>query len=712
MAALHVLAVAVEVSLSLVLKVQGAAYRQYPQDTATLLGQPVTLYCSFSGLSAGDVVNWHWYNPSSEAKLYHISAGSVVAPEFSRYSIVGNTQRGEYNLYIKDTSQEDEGNYRCSVFSVRDTKDIELKIIVPPPVSPEITGPRTPRTEGKGLVLTCQSRGGRPLPKLVWYNGTTRQPPVRSVSRVQHRSESVFSELVLPFLTRWDNGANISCVADQGFPKIAPPRTTFRKIHVRYAPIVHVPEPVVQAVEGAPANLTCEVDSNPKSEVLWRKFGGPLPEGAEHRGPVLTIPKVTRPDAGIFQCRADNNVKPAGFGTTTLEVLYAPSIKPSFEPEVSVLYGQEVFRQDCSADGKPQPRVRWLRHDTHRLYDNPLTLAPVTYQAEGRYVCVASSVGFPDANRETSINVIGRPDVLSDPSTTSLAGGDSIRLTCTIAADPPPDSLVWTFRGPEGEETRYRGGKNGDVTVTTVVTDRIRSVLSIDSAYAWHSGDYICKATNMFGSDQEEFRVRVKGSKWVLIAAIIVSVATGILLVTIGILCLGLRRGWLFCKKSNGTVDRPDIDPGLYTSQQVDHEISLPSSFDIRADPEKADLCQRDLMARRFKPLPPAKLPPGRFHPVPPEHHTSYVWTEAVPDYSSTERLRPTDDRRVPDQKHQPRADGAATFCRSSRRVDGISKPTIDSDRHETDWRTAHTRMSAAEDYRHRRKQIIAILSD
>ncbi|KAI8520804.1 hypothetical protein Bbelb_005580 [Branchiostoma belcheri] len=204
--------------------------------------------------------------------------------------------------------------------------------------------------------------------------------------------------------------------------------------------------------------------------------------------------------------------------------------------------------------------------------------------------------------------------------------------------------------------------------------------------------------------------MRSKRSKWVLIAAIIVSVATGILLVTIGILCLGLRRGWLFCRKSNGTADRPDIDPGLYTSQQVDHEISLPSSFDIRADPEKADLCQRDLMARRFKPLPPAKLPQGRFQP---ENHTSYVWTEAVPDYSSTERLRPTDDRRVPDQKqHQPRADGAATFCRSARRVDGLGKPTIDTGRHETDWRTAHTRMSAAEDYRHRRKQIIAILSD
>ncbi|KAI8520806.1 hypothetical protein Bbelb_005600 [Branchiostoma belcheri] len=426
---------------------QGAAYRQYPQDTATLLGQPVTLYCSFSGLSPGDVVNWHWYNPSSEAKLYHISAGSLVAPEFSRYSIVGNAQRGEYNLYIQDTRQEDEGNYRCSVFSVRETKDIELKIIaahptrprsieegpispmqreartflevgrirklhgsvtrginqypvfgfsnfpdakypgregtasgtspgippggsvislrqmmaeilpfmklypglrngeagsrvfrsflppttilhtyqqvegrarcgaksvschmrerpeqgrapvswpnlgqlhphfevtcvsnkqqshqtlvfqtnpfvqeqvrpvvlasggfplhtgdcgralielnendyiknVPPPASPKITGPLAPRTEGKGLVLTCQSRGGRPLPKLVWYNGTTRQPPVRSVSRVQHRSEMVSSDLVLPFLTRWDNGANISCVADQGFPKIAPPRAT------------------------------------------------------------------------------------------------------------------------------------------------------------------------------------------------------------------------------------------------------------------------------------------------------------------------------------------------------------------------------------------------------------------------------------------------------------------------------------------------------
>ncbi|KAI8520805.1 hypothetical protein Bbelb_005590 [Branchiostoma belcheri] len=427
-----------------------------------------------------------------------------------------------------------------------------------------------------------------------------------------------------------------------------------------HSPVVTVPEPVVQAVEGAPANLTCEVDSNPRAEVLWRKFGGSLPEGAQHRGSVLAIPKVTRPDAGIFQCRADNDVKPAGFGTTTLEVLYlgagrsfdtafrricnaffcrppynqppredipsikpapsrictlfagvtvlqrarrdkspagkgfqascrsskynpadetmdAPSIKPSFESEVSVLYGQEVFRQDCTADGKPQPRCAGsvTTRTACTTTRSPSPPSPTRQRA-------ATSASPP---AETSINVIGRryiyqrheyvhficqrhrytspanviqarnlwmngssetvrkrifrglssnwrvgkpptnqtvgrsdmksnstmvrskahtvdflkPDVLSDPSTTSLAGGDSIRLTCTIAADPPPDSLVWTFRGPDGEETRYHGGKSGDVTVTTVVTDRIRSVLSIDAAYAWHSGDYTCKATNMFG---------------------------------------------------------------------------------------------------------------------------------------------------------------------------------------------------------------------
>ncbi|KAI8508298.1 cell-cell adhesion, partial [Branchiostoma belcheri] len=96
--------------------VDAAVYRTVPQSTAVLLGHDVTLNCSLSGLSEQDVVNWHWYNRASQDKFRHISAGSVVRNELSRYSIVGDTGGGEFNLRIQNARLEDEGKYQCSVF--------------------------------------------------------------------------------------------------------------------------------------------------------------------------------------------------------------------------------------------------------------------------------------------------------------------------------------------------------------------------------------------------------------------------------------------------------------------------------------------------------------------------------------------------------------------------------------------------------------------
>ncbi|XP_035686852.1 uncharacterized protein LOC118423054 [Branchiostoma floridae] len=106
-----------------------ATYRVRPESTAVLINRTVSLRCAFDGLSAKDQVNWYWYNPRSAAKLYHISSGLNVAPEFPRYLIAGNQKKGEFHLKIQNALPEDEGNYRCSVFSVRDAGDAKLTVV-------------------------------------------------------------------------------------------------------------------------------------------------------------------------------------------------------------------------------------------------------------------------------------------------------------------------------------------------------------------------------------------------------------------------------------------------------------------------------------------------------------------------------------------------------------------------------------------------------
>ncbi|KAI8480594.1 hypothetical protein Bbelb_416660 [Branchiostoma belcheri] len=106
-----------------------AFYRRRPEATAVLVNHTAMLYCAFDGLAPTDEVNWYWYNPEADDKLYHISARGRVASEFSRHSIVGSSRRGEYNLRIRDVQPGDEGNYRCSVFTVRDAGDARLTVV-------------------------------------------------------------------------------------------------------------------------------------------------------------------------------------------------------------------------------------------------------------------------------------------------------------------------------------------------------------------------------------------------------------------------------------------------------------------------------------------------------------------------------------------------------------------------------------------------------
>ncbi|XP_035686072.1 uncharacterized protein LOC118422547 [Branchiostoma floridae] len=217
---------------------------------------------------------------------------------------------------------------------------------------------------------------------------------------------------------------------------------------------------------------------------------------------------------------------------------------------MSVLYGQDVLRLECVADGNPKPRVWWRRNDTNGLYENPLTLSPMDYRAEGLYECVADNDAFPEARRRTKIDVIGRPDVLSEPAVISVSEGEQVVLTCNISADPVSE-VTWILRRPDGGEARYKVGETGHVRVTAHAGSVMCSELRIESTYASDAGDYMCKATNIFGSDQQEFRVSVKASRTMVIAISTAAAASGTLLLIMIIFCF---RWWLRRRKTSATA--------------------------------------------------------------------------------------------------------------------------------------------------------------
>ncbi|KAI8520811.1 cell-cell adhesion [Branchiostoma belcheri] len=105
---------------------------------------------------------------------------------------------------------------------------------VPPPEPPRITGNSNPHLIGEGAVLTCRSEGGSPLPRLSWYNGTVQH----NQSDTKLSGNGVEVNFLVPLLTKWHNGANLSCRADQRFPGTVQPQVAWTILDVQSVSVI------------------------------------------------------------------------------------------------------------------------------------------------------------------------------------------------------------------------------------------------------------------------------------------------------------------------------------------------------------------------------------------------------------------------------------------------------------------------------------------
>ncbi|CAH1269114.1 KIRREL [Branchiostoma lanceolatum] len=91
---------------------QQARYTEVPRDTTVVEGDNVTLNCSVENITNDTSVKW--FGPPN----YHFRTEGRTSGH-PRYTIVGDTSEGEYNLHITNASKADDGRFRCWVREVR-----------------------------------------------------------------------------------------------------------------------------------------------------------------------------------------------------------------------------------------------------------------------------------------------------------------------------------------------------------------------------------------------------------------------------------------------------------------------------------------------------------------------------------------------------------------------------------------------------------------
>ncbi|XP_078617611.1 kin of IRRE-like protein 1 [Branchiostoma floridae x Branchiostoma japonicum] len=609
-----------------------AKYRITPSSTSVLQGQTVILQCAFYDLTTKDIATWE-----GPPDLQSVSMRRIVNPKYPRHHIVGDESKGTFNLQISNVQLKDGGRYRCGAFGL-DSKEATLTVIVPLPRPPVIKGAELPTKAGQQLTLSCSSTGGHPQPRLTWYNESRI---FKHMEVIHHESAGrTVVDLVLPGLTRWDNGVNFTCTADQGYPQLTQPKASSAILSVHYPPTVIVPQTSVHVREGNPANLSCLVDSNPPAMVTWRKLGhGLVIKGKnENRGQTMSLPKASRYDSGVYECTADNGVLPHGMGTATLDVQYAPWIDPTMDDEITLMHDQEGFKLRCLADGNPKPHIRWRRKDTTLYWENPLRFHRVRYDVEGTYQCVATSGGFQEVTKDTFINIVGRPQLLGEESVsaTAVAAGGTARFACDITADPMPDRVIWLWRDRDGIEKELTVASGEFITINKKRDMDVKSSSSSltikDVAYK-NEGTYICRASNMFGSVQRNFQLQLTESDHV--PAIIIATTAGIVLVvTIVIIGISVAK-----KKGLICVTRPPEPLGVSSPRPMPPIPKYGRKRGHGTNDSGVEDLELQEVDGTMKPRPPPRV--DKEWKAVGLTYTGLVHSTSLPPYSTVERHRP-----------------------------------------------------------------------
>ncbi|XP_065202875.1 roundabout homolog 1-like isoform X1 [Planococcus citri] len=194
------------------------------------------------------------------------------------------------------------------------------------------------------------------------------------------------------------------------------------------------------ARKGGSITLECKASGNPVPSIFWSRKDNPLPSGEKaFEGFSITLDKVDRHQAGVYQCTASNGVGDPVTVDMQLDVLYPPEI----HVERSIVYTGEGHRAQlvCIIHGEPPPKqITWyqdsfLIDSTDRRIQEVrgnkhlLTILQVQTSDFGNYSCQAEN---NQGKSRSYIELSGRPTPAKFRSPTSSRSKDSYNLTWTI----------------------------------------------------------------------------------------------------------------------------------------------------------------------------------------------------------------------------------------------------------------------------------------
>ncbi|XP_054284356.1 nephrin-like [Macrosteles quadrilineatus] len=512
-----------------------------------------------------------WYKDSIDLPIYSYDARGTAPEKGTHWAADSSLGERAYFRYKDEPSrlelrhirEGDAGLYRCRVdFRKSPTRNskVNLTIILPPQklsvldergshIQHYILGPYT---EGASMEITCLSTGGRPLPKVTWWQEnallddsyeTLSERRVRNVLRLE-RLERRHLHTVFTC-----QAANNNLVAP-----ISSAVTLDLYLDPMWVRLLGQNRPMSadQTYE-----VSCEVvGARPAPIITWWKGNQPMRNaresvvGLDGNVTVSTLKLTpTLDDAGEeLTCRAttppaERNVLQDSW---TLNIYHVPIVYLELigKPNATVVKEGVDIIMECRINSNPWIyRISW-RHNGRTLFHNAsagtvitnqtLSLLNITRARSGIYYCYRlvhgrtlfhnASAGTVITNQTLSLLNItrARSGIYTCMGSNQEGDGESnaivldvkfvpvcrpgqlrvlgaarqevTRVTCEVEANPATVHFTWRFNN---------SAETVDIPESQYTLDKTRSTVAYTPIHDWDFGNLLCWAHNELGTQLE-----------------------------------------------------------------------------------------------------------------------------------------------------------------------------------------------------------------
>ncbi|XP_060838262.1 cell adhesion molecule Dscam2 isoform X31 [Rhopalosiphum padi] len=479
--------------------------KEYFNDNTMQPGVSLHLKCIASGNPTPEI-NWE-LDSKRLSSTERLRIGQLI------------TMTGEVVSYLNISSvhTNDGGHYRCVAVSKVGTAEhtAHLNVYGLPFIRPM---DKKNIVSGENLFVTCPV-AGYPLESITWERDN-RQLPI-------NRKQKVFPNgtLIIENVERSSDQATYTCVA-----RNAQGHTAKGNLEVQVMVLPHiVPFSVDEKVRsGDSIQLNCHVSKGDKPlELNWLfnddELSSELSVTTTKLGSsssVLTISTLSAAHTGKYTCIASNQI-----GSYNYSTFINVDVPPRWilEPTDKAFAQGGDAKIECKADGFPKPQVTWKKaignspgdykdikdlkpgSDDIKVDEGTLSIHNIQKNHEGHYLCEAVNGIGSGLSAVITISVQAPPHFEIKARNQTSEKGQPAVLEC-MAKGEKPIGIVWNMNNKRldaKEEERYTIREE-------ILTDGVKSDLSIKRSERIDTAVFTCVATNSFGSDDSSVQLIVQ----------------------------------------------------------------------------------------------------------------------------------------------------------------------------------------------------------